>query len=567
MNVNDKKKNIQFTRYLFNGDIVFYGYREKKLPDAFLSRKSGRLSIFLWGKRDNSLKQSCFPIRMFDSLVEAEKIYQLSVADIRFLDHESIKTLFARLPGESKYYLIRIAARRGWIIGILGLIWRFYKNQIKFEGIIVLESKGIQQRWLVIKNIKKVNIGSQQTSLSDKVGIQGLLDYLRKEKIQYVVSRFYQKLPKLYREGGDVDILVADKDQIRIHKFLREHPGSISIGVSSVSNVIYSEIPYYPPFLARKILKSAIIGGGGARIPSSKEAFLSFAYHVLYHKGPSAGVPTQLPNIIVNECPYNDYTNILLNMTQKLNIKVNIDMESLDEYLHSEGWRPKLDTLAHLAPKNIWVQGRFFNIWIQRRFFPDQHSEELGLGVFIIKEKAFELGVEQQILDVIKKNNFIILEQRRFSREEKIEIAEQLRGGVWSQNTRDNKSGLPELAILVFDKDFKSISKTYLDAFIGKYSHPRLRKMKEKLRRNFDIEEKDSLIHSTDSTYESWEYVEVCFPERMEKIKNDIMRRKSINDPLHFIRERARFFRAMVSYYHKTTKIRLREMLVSWLVY
>ncbi len=112
-------------------------------------------------------------------------------------------------PISARYLLIRLIPCLSWLVAIPGLIRRMLIGFVKVEGVIKLKTGDKKQYWLVLKNLLHQSINIRY-SLSAEVGIQGFLDYLKREEVKYVVLRFYDKLPILGRPGGDLDILVTD---------------------------------------------------------------------------------------------------------------------------------------------------------------------------------------------------------------------------------------------------------------------------------------------------------------------------------------------------------------------
>ena len=424
------------------------------------------------------------------------------------MDGEALRTLVIKFPTHPYYVLGRLAARKGWLLGFPGLLRNLFIGRIKVNGIINLPIGGKNQRWIVLQKTGEYQGGP--AFLSSDVGVKGFLEYLRKEKINYVVLKFYEKLPKLHREGGDLDILVADDDEEKIRDFISQHPGTIGIDIFSAFSPGRHGIPYYPPPLARKILKNAIDGPGGSRIPGPKEAFLSFAYHVLYHDGADTGVPSGLPGIEINKYPKNDYAGALARMAKALKINVEITMEGLDEYLSREEWRPMRDTLAIIAERNEWVR---------KRFFSAKPVKEIGLGVFVLRRSPDGKNLMPLLLSAIEKEKFAVIRKKEFDKSEQENASKYLRGGNWAEKKGLNRNGafLPVAVVVVMDMHFVYFGKR--GEGIGGYS--RLRALKEKLRKRFYRAEA-SLVHSTDNTHEAWDYIEICFPEEVQMIRREV---------------------------------------------
>lgn len=522
--------------YLKNGNVVFCGYRRNRLPDFIVEKKVGRIKNFT-------------P----KNLSEMRDEY----ADVYLLDHRAVKVLFADFPSSARYVLVRLLPRLSWVVAIPGLIRRLRLGLIKIERVVALQNGDSIERWLVLKHLRVVILHTR-LSLSDDIGVQGLLEYLGKESTKYVVLRFYEKLPNLYREGGDLDLLVGDEDELKVKEFLAKNPGKIGVDVWTPSRTSHNNITYYPPPLARTILESAILGPANSRIPAPKEAFLSFAYHTLYHKGLFAGVPTTISGLEANKHPENDYVGELSRLAKNIGLDIDVNMEELDEYLSKEGWRPKLDTLAKIAPRNKWV-------W--KRFFDFERSKENGMGIFILKQKVFDLGIGDAVLKTIEDGGeFRILRIKKFKPEEVRYVAEHLRGGVWNDKSGESAGFLPAMAVAVLDMRLARISKTNLTRVD---SGKRIRKLKLLLRSRFDTTG-ISCIHSTDNTRESEEYIKYCFDKsEIEAINSEIEKAlKEIKYSwLSLFFANAEFATRRVSYWFVILKQKFKEQIIEILLH
>lgn len=538
--------------YLKDGNVAFFGYAPKTFPDFVFEERKGRTRIFLKDKKKHShTNGKNFPISHYANLSEIRD----EITDVYFLDNEAVKVLFAEFPAAAHYILVRFVPRLAWLIAIPGLIRRLFIGLVKIEGIAVLEEGGRKKRWIVLRHILRESLNTRLT-LSYEVGIQGFLDFLKSEGIQYVVLRFFEKLPKLNREGGDLDILVTDEDEQRIRDFLQANPGPIGIDVWAVSRSKHNDITYFPPPIARKIIGSAIDGPAGSKIPAPRESFLSLSYHALYHKGVFAGVPSSLRGVEINKYPENDYSGVLARMARDLDLNIEITMESLDEYLFKEGWRPKLDTLAKIASRNKWV-------W--KRFFSHEGAEEIGLGVLILKQKLCDLAAVDSVLRMIADyEGFKILRMKQFSGEEVQDVTNSLRGGVWNDVSGSVRDYLPYMAVLILDTNIARSNKMNMT-----HNNPDrgIIHLKKILRKTFSVG-KVNLIHSTDNTREAWEYVAVCFPDEIDVIKKDIER--SYEDiKLSFIKKvllGLKFFPRLCAYHFAILKRKIRGRIVGWAV-
>ena len=491
-----------FEECLSEGNVAFFGCAERVIPDAALHKSRGRARAFLRSARGEVTIGSIVRVSRYERLAQIRDEH----ADVYFLDREAVRVLFADFPATAQYVLVRLVPRMSWLLGVPGLLRRVYIGLVRVRGIVSLPSGSSSCRWLVLEH-KMIESHNPRLCLSEEVGVQGFLDFLRREHIRYVVLRFYEKLPRLSRVGGDLDILVSDEDDRKLRTFLQEHPGPIGVDVWTVSRASHGSITYYPPPLARKIIESAVDGPAGSRIPAPREAFLGLAYHALYHKGVFAGVPSTLAGVEVNRHPENDYAGTLERLAAQAGVDIDIAMEPLDDYLAQEGWRPKLDTLAKIAERNSWV-------W--RRFFSDAGEREMGLGIFIIKQKAVESGAAEQIEERIRAHDgFVVLRKRVFARDEVGRIADQLRGGVWNERGGKLEDFLPAIAFAVVDTRVAREAQRGVPVMDPEKG---IKSLKGKLRGEFRAEG-GNLVHSTETTHEAQEYLEVCFPAEADAIR------------------------------------------------
>lgn len=491
-----------FDSFLKEGNISFFGCREKEIPAYVQEKDTGKVRAALrrgYGEAAGNIRTVCY-----EDLGEIRD----DRGDIYFLDREAVKVLFVDFPGTAHYVCVRLVPRLSWIIALPGLMRRLLKGLVCIDSVKRFKnSNGSTSQWLVLKHQLTETLHTR-LSLSEEVGVQGFLDFLNEQKSEYAVLRFFEKLPQLYREGGDIDLLVSDNDERLVKGFLKEHPGSIGVDVWTVSRTNFNDVTYYPPPLARKILSSVVTGPAGAQVPAPKEAFLALAYHVVYHKGPFAGVPSSLSDVAVNQNPENDYANVLKRMAKELAIEVDITMEGLDNYLKQEGWQPQSDTLAKLAPRNKWI-------W--RRFFAKKATEEVGLGIFILKQKAVVSGIIEMILEKIQsQKNFRVLQTKFFNDKEVRIVADALRGGVWNSKAGPSEEYLPAVAVLVLDTE---IARSSLLGTVEQDLKSGIRSLKRDIRKTFDTKE-GSIVHATDNTHETWEYIPVCFSGETENIKS-----------------------------------------------
>lgn len=500
--MKDGKEKPTLATLLKTGNVSFFGYRSKHNPLFVAEKKEGRIR-FLNLKKNVPKNRTSYNAQ-YEHLGEVRE----EKSEVYFLDHEATKVLLVDFPASARYVCVRLVPRFEWVFALPGLLRRLLIGLVRIKGVYKMEDEKGVRSWLIIEHLLTETLHTR-LSLSESIGIEKFLKHLKDNNVAYVILRFFEKLPKLYREGGDLDILVSDDDERFIKTFLATNSGSIGVDVWTVSRTTFNDVTYYPPVIAREIIDRAIDGPAGSRVPTPEHTFLALAYHALYHKGPFAGVPSNVPNVSINAEPENDYKGVLQKMAEAQGINVAITMEALDEYLYEKGWRPHLDTLAKIAPKNKWI-------W--ERFFSGADSQETGLGIFIVKKGVVKSGNLDAVYNTIEGyDGFKILKKKIFTEEEVQSVAKVLRGGVWEVEGAENPDDfLPSVAILVHDQKLGGVRGPRVASMDTKKRG--IRNLKKVLRKQFDPKGKGSVIHATDNSRETWEYVGVCFPGEEEVI-------------------------------------------------
>ena len=422
---------------LQNGQILMYGYKDENLPRD-IDLDSAKLTIY--SQSPGKLKN-----KKYDRFVNKyQNIQEISRgrSNLVFLDNEAIKGTIAGYPLDSQNVLVALDVPRYWLFLLIGILRRVILGHVKINSIVRLKSEDNTRVWLYLSTLNKRS--GNDFYFSDKIGVQGLLDYLKINKINYVVMRFYQKLPELYTKGSDIDILVSTQDEERLKDYLIRNPGDIKVDVWNESAPSYSGISYFLPRLAKEILDSSIVGPGNSQIPGKKTALLSLIYHTLYHKGVNAGIISTTPGVISVEKPNNKYIIEILSLSKELKINVGHTMEEMDSYLDSEGWKPKIDTLAKIAQWNEWVKIKHFdNIDDNRNF----------ISVFILRDFAVSNNKVEGVKNLIKHEGFKIITTTQLETKVRLDAIKHLRGGTWKDAMyKDNTKDLePAYAMVIID--------------------------------------------------------------------------------------------------------------------
>lgn len=495
------KMDKDFKALLNKGSVAFFG-AGKNCPAILCERDKGRLEVF--SSKRESVKG--FYDKRRQTLNSLSDISRRG-ADVCFLDNEARGVLLAKYPNYAQFVFVRISLTSEILLGVVGLARRYWRGMVKLSGIVRLKNVEIgSSTWLVIKNTTTQVEDPIYLSVSDEIGVQGLVDFMNENNIDYVIPRFFEKLPDLHRtNGGDLDLLVGDECAHEVRVFLRNNPGKIPVDLHTVSGPApgSSGMPYFPPLKAKEMLEGRVSGPIGAWIPSPKDHFYAFLYHVVYHKGFFSGVKSTKYSGSSNANPENDYGTISAKLAEKLGQSMDLSLEGMERVLSQSGWVPKLDTLAAIARLNEWVRWHYFS---------SREILEVGLSVVVLKKIAEKNGWIDSIEADFKEQDFEVVLFKKFSDVEVVEMSQVLRGGNWYTSRGEVKDYLPHSAYVLKDKRHRSPVKV-----VPGTKEARIRVLKTYLRNKYS-KSLDSFIHATDDTDQSWEYIDDIFETKGREI-------------------------------------------------
>lgn len=356
--------------------------------------------------------------------------------------------------------------------------------------------------------------------VSKEFSVDRFFHELAARQIRYVVLRWFETLPGIAK-GEDVDLLVADEDLSKTETLFSPTRTSLPCDVYSVSGLTGSDfrkMAYYPPHLAEQLLSRAVLFKDLYRVPDVRDHFLSLAYHALYHKGYRSGLASSQSKVgTVVKRPDHNYEQVLTKLAAKLSMDVAINLESLDECLAAEGWRPPSDMLALLAIRNRWIHSRFF------RDAPAVAPRHRDIAVFLVRERAVQLGLDNQLEREFETLGFRVLATTMLSAEDQARVALQLRGGNWRQGPTPCSGGPPARVMVVWDPQPLAVP------LLTKSNHPlldnfRVRRAKKQIRsqmlRGVSRSQSFNPLHSSDNDFQAWEYLEVLMPEQINELRS-----------------------------------------------
>ncbi len=410
---------------------------------------------------------------------------------------------------------IALLATLGWLI-------RFIFGQYKMPFRL---NSGSGHRWgyLVSRVARpKRTCHAQRHFIPHGLGMKGLIAKFHDEQVDYVVLRWFEELPQ-HEPTGDVDILVADEHQGRVLQILESGPAVRPCDLYTPTGLpesSYQRVSYYPPDVARRILRNARLHRGFCRVPSESDYFHSLAYHAVYHKGRKSNLPGAEKYRTARRSS-RDFKSLLPGMAADLGIDVEISLTGLHAFLQRQGWSPPADwftRLAKSAPHDRW--------WAELAAAgTDIPTMDRRFTVFVIRQSAVDAGVQERIISMIERHGFVTLARKTLTPEEVQYGKRRTRDGNWGPGPRDHIGGDPAVILAVYDPQPIEPTRKQLKRFPHIANARTL--VKEDIRRqiNEEIAPRHPIngLHSSDYGGESHHFLHTFAPELVGMVQEKIV--------------------------------------------
>ncbi len=267
----------------------------------------------------------------------------------------------------------------GIVPALLAGLVQWLLGRLARPTLLDVSSHGDRSLRLIVFGVRRRHSAAARRYIPHALGIERFLRRLNRQRVRYVVLRWFESLPVL-PPGEDLDVLIDDADLAAVSAMLDEGPGLQPIDLYSVTGlpgVDYRGMPYFPPYVAQQLLDRSYPRHDLCWVPSPEDRFLSLAYHALYHKGAKSGLRSCPDASDANDRPEHDYDAELRKMARRLSIDTPITLADLDEYLDRRGWRPPHDMLVRLSRHNPWIRSLLKqNSHVQ----PRDHQQVDGAG-------------------------------------------------------------------------------------------------------------------------------------------------------------------------------------------
>lgn len=357
-----------------------------------------------------------------------------------------------------------------------------------------------------------------RTYFSPAWGVAGLAEQLQGHQIDYAVLRWFDALPHI-DPGEDLDILVRDEDVARFRQLVESEPGIVPIDLYSVTGIDGADFrgaAYYVPELAERILDNAVRHPSGVQVPSPEDHLYSLAYHALYHKGYGSGLVSVGRR--GDEQNDHDYGAALTQAADICGVELPLDMESMDEHLGAQGWRPPLDALRRLSAENEWLAKR-----LERERAENWQGAEPA--VFLVRERAIEHIELPLILSVLEELGFGIVAVEELDEPARARTAASIRGGNWGKGPYPVSGGGPLLVIVCLHYAPEPVDPALRDRYPhlsnADILHAKLA-VREYVEKLLGPENSFNAMHSADDPDEAWEYLRIAVPDAVGRIRDDV---------------------------------------------
>ncbi len=332
--------------------------------------------------------------------------------------------------------------------------------------------------------------------------------------IRYSLLRWFEELPN-WPTGEDIDLVVKDEDFKKLSSEFQHFPKTQAFDLYSVTaKSSWDNLPYYPPHIAHKIIENRVPYKKTYFIPSKEHHFLSFLYHVVYHKGENSGLPFSNNEGVANKKPEHDYHKILEDWEAPSDFsKSDITFLYLHKYLEQKGWSPGLDTLRKRAEHRKWVQ----------KLLPIQPKNNGELVVFFIRERT--ILRDRNILETFFKRRYFLfseIERICLNEEERERAKAFVRGGEWGKGPFPASGGPPVEMWVLFDYNPSKPSESILSKqpYLSNTNIYIKETLRNEINRNTYWWNHYNPIHSSDDELEALQYIQTTVSkEKYEQIR------------------------------------------------
>ncbi|MFS2185661.1 AarF/UbiB family protein [Mucilaginibacter sp. Mucisp84] len=338
---------------------------------------------------------------------------------------------------------------------------------------------------------------------------------LNQHGVNYVVLRWAESMAKLATEK-DIDLLVADNDIPYVMGLLVKEnlPGSKQVDLYSTGGLYgssFRRLPYYPRHLAEQILSNKLKIENLYFVPSLRDQFFSFIFHVVFHKAEKSGLAVDT-NDVANSNKSGRYISEInrLSMLSGQAVPAALYLTNLIQLLRDNDWFPSIAWLRRIGLDNSPFLLSLYPI----------HHAKSATTLFILRDAAARSEIHEQLLSLFRQKNIRVVNYRLLDRRQRNIAVGFIRGGKWDHLPGQLWGGEPYAAYVLTDEapvepDLE-LRKTY--PFLTNQNFLDLKLDARQLIENILGVDRINCLHSADDNLEAIEYTLKLFPQLKDQI-------------------------------------------------
>jgi hypothetical protein len=355
-----------------------------------------------------------------------------------------------------------------------------------------------------------------------ELGVEGFFDALNGEGINYAVLRWFDHLP-LVEPGEDIDILFDDDAMARLDRYFIKHrkKGAIPCDIYSAGGLpgsAFQGLPYFEQRLAEEILANTVMIKGKFKAPDPERHFRSLAYHAVYHKAHSSGLPLNTGEPPLKQVKDHDYAAVLQELAGQLGLEAEISLNGLHACLAKLNWAPGVDTIRKLS-----ITRPVLKLFLKQSHANSDNDHQLC--VYVVRDWAHKRGLIPWIVANLQFYGFDVKLVHELDEKEREAARSGIRGGNWNQGPWPVSGGAPAAIIAACDYTPEPPDDELLRSqpFVR---NARFVSMKTLLRNGINRYLPDHLktnpVHSADDDIEAWDYLETVSPHLVKQVKESV---------------------------------------------
>ena len=293
----------------------------------------------------------------------------------------------------------------------------------------------------IINRLRLFRARRMHKTVRFKVGdVHGFYAAMNAADIPYCVLRWADDVPF---EGAtdaayshDVDHLIGRHVISKIYRMASDRPGRAKCDFYSINGErgsAYARMPYLTPALAAGILERRVREDYPFYVPSVQDAFFSFAYHLVYHKGAECGVATGIEGVQPNPDPARDYLAELVRLAARAEVPLGDDITllSVHELLRTHRWNMPLDLMVRWPRKHAVLRALMAHDQASLQPLVDQVPD---IYVFVLRSQS-RVPQNQALAVEMISSRFDVLDTRVLSESEVTSLSRLTRGGNWYEKS------------------------------------------------------------------------------------------------------------------------------------